>query len=95
MFLIKLKQADIVFFIVCVALIAIAIAIYYLIPVFKRKQLKEQRENLIKRENAFKSQIKDYVPSKNEEMNNEEIKQAEAVDSEKINTEEKEEMEEK
>ncbi len=95
MFLIKLKQADIVFFIVCVALIAIAIAIYYLIPVFKRKQLKEQRENLIKRENAFKSQIKDYVPSKNEEMNNEEIKQDEAIDLEKINTEEKEEMEEK
>ena len=95
MFLIKLKQADIVFFIVCVALIAIAIAIYYLIPVFKRKQLKEQRENLIKRENAFKSQIKDYVPSKNEEMNNEEIKQDEDIDLEKINTEEKEEMEEK
>ena len=93
MFLIKLKQADIVFFIVCVALIAIAIAIYYLIPVFKRKQLKEQRENLIKRENAFKSQIKDYVPKKNENENINDINQDEAI--EKINTEEKEEMEEK
>jgi len=93
MFLIKLKQADIVFFIVCVALIAIAIAIYYLIPVFKRKQLKEQRENLIKRENAFKSQIKDYVPKKNEDENSSDINQDEAI--EKINTEEKEEMEEK
>lgn len=93
MFLIKLKQADIVFFIVCVALIAIAIAIYYLIPVFKRKQLKEQRENLIKRENAFKSQIKDYVPKRNENENSSDINQDEAI--EKINTEEKEEMEEK
>ncbi len=55
MFINGLKAVDIVFFIVCVALVAIAVGIYFLIPVLNKKQYKEQRENLRKREEAFKS----------------------------------------
>ena len=53
-----LKRPDIAFFIICLVVIALIVLIYFLIPVFKHKQLKEQRQNLIKRESAFRSQIK-------------------------------------
>lgn len=54
----KLTPTDIAFFIALGVIIVIAIAIYFLIPVFNKKQYKEQRENLKKREAAFKSNVK-------------------------------------
>lgn len=52
-----LKTTDIIFFIALAAIIVIAIAVYFLIPVFNKKQYKEQRDNLRKREVVFKSNI--------------------------------------
>lgn len=52
-----LGSVDIIFFVVIGALIALAVAIYFLIPVFNKKQYKEQRENLKKRETSFKANI--------------------------------------
>ncbi len=54
-FINELKPVDIVFFIICVAIVAIGIGVYFLIPVFNKKQYQEQRDNLRKREEAFKS----------------------------------------
>lgn len=56
-FINSLKPVDVVFIIVCVAIVAIAVGIYFLIPVFNKKQYKEQRDNLRKREEAFKSNL--------------------------------------
>ena len=53
----SLKQVDIIFFIVLGAIIALCVIVYFLIPVFNKKQYKEQRDNLKKREVAFKSNI--------------------------------------
>lgn len=58
MFINNLKPVDIVFFIVCIAIVAIGVGIYFLIPVFNKKQYQEQRDNLRKREEAFKSNVK-------------------------------------
>ena len=55
----SLKRPDITFLIICTVVIALIVVIYFLIPVFKHKQLKEQRENLRRRESAFRSNIKD------------------------------------
>jgi len=53
-----LKSVDIIFFIVCLAIVAIGIGFYFLIPVLNKKQYQEQRENLKKREEAFNSNKK-------------------------------------
>ncbi len=50
-----LKPVDIMFFVILGVLVALAVAVYFLIPLFNKKQYKEQRENLHKREVAFKS----------------------------------------
>lgn len=63
MFINPLKTVDIVFFIVCVAIVAIGVGIYFLIPVFNKKQYQEQRDNLRKREEAFKANAKIVVES--------------------------------
>lgn len=52
-----LKSADIIFFIALAAIVVLIVAIYFLIPVFNKKQYKEQRDNLKKREVAFKSNV--------------------------------------
>lgn len=49
----KLGNVDIGFFIACVAIVVLIVVIYFLIPVFNKKQYQEQRENLKKREAAF------------------------------------------
>ena len=63
----SLPTADIVFFIVLAAIIAIAVAFYFLIPVFNKKQFKEQRENLKKREESFKANGKVSVDAGEQE----------------------------
>ena len=50
---VRINPVDVVFFIVIGALIAISIAIYFLIPVINKKQYREMRDNLNKREIAF------------------------------------------
>lgn len=52
-----LNQTDVVFFIVIAAIIALCVAVYFLIPIFNKKQYKELRDNLKNREVAFKSNI--------------------------------------
>lgn len=56
MFLLNhLGKTDKAFFIIIGVLVAVAIAIYFLIPVFKHKQYQEQINNLHAREEAFNS----------------------------------------
>ncbi len=50
----KLGGTDIAFFIICAVLIVVAVGVYFLIPVINKKQYQEQRDNLRKREEAFK-----------------------------------------
>lgn len=50
----SLGSVDIVFFIICAVLIVAIVGVYFLIPVLNKKQYEEQRENLRKREEAFK-----------------------------------------
>ena len=54
----KLPIVDIVFFIVLGVIIVICVAIYFLIPVINKKQYQEMRDNLNKREIAFKANLK-------------------------------------
>ncbi|MCM1395828.1 MAG: hypothetical protein NC132_06980, partial [Corallococcus sp.] len=51
----NLGGVDIAFFIICAVIVVAIVGIYFLIPVFNKKQYQEQRENLRKREEAFKS----------------------------------------
>lgn len=53
----SLGRVDIIFFIVLAVLIGLCIAFYFLIPVINKKQYREQRENLKKREAAFKTNV--------------------------------------
>lgn len=54
-FINSLKDADIFFFVGCAVVVALIVLIYFLMPVFKKKLYSEQRENLKKREAAFKN----------------------------------------
>ena len=49
---------DIGFFVACALIVVAIVAIYFLIPVFNKKQYQEQRDNLKKREVAFKANLK-------------------------------------
>ena len=55
-----LPEVDLWFFIICAAIVVAIVAIYFLIPVFNKKKYKEQRDNLAKREAAFKANRTDY-----------------------------------
>ena len=55
------NPVDIVFFVIIGVVIAICIAIYFLIPVINKKQYQEMRDNLSKREVAFKANLKGEV----------------------------------
>lgn len=62
-----ISNVDAVFFTVCAVIIALIIAVYFLIPVFNKKLYKEQRENLHKREAAFKSNnLQNSTPAETE-----------------------------
>ncbi len=63
-----LNTTDIVFFIVLAAIVALCIGVYFLIPVFNKKQYKELRDNLKKREAAFKSNVRrtDGLPTQSD-----------------------------
>lgn len=50
-----LPSIDIWFFVICALIVVAIVAIYYLIPVFNKKKYQGQRENLEKREAAFKA----------------------------------------
>ena len=52
-----LSQTDIIFFVVLAAIVVLCIVVYFLIPIINKKQYKELRDNLQKREAAFKSNI--------------------------------------
>ena len=53
-----LGSTDIWFFVLCGVIVAAIVGIYFLIPLFNKKQYQEQRENLKKREAAFKANLK-------------------------------------
>ena len=53
-----LQAVDIIFFVVIVALVALCVGIYFLIPLINKKQYQEMRDNLNKREVAFKANFK-------------------------------------
>ena len=52
-----IPATDLVFFIAIGVIIAVAVAVYFLIPVFNKKQYQEQRDNLHKREASFKANL--------------------------------------
>ncbi len=56
----KLKSVDVAFFLICLGIAAAAVAIYFLIPIFNKSQYEERRNNLRKREAAFKHGRTDY-----------------------------------
>ena len=51
----SLGKVDLTFLLIVIGAIVIAVAFYFLIPLFRRKQYKEARENLKKREEAFRA----------------------------------------
>ena len=63
MFINPLGGVDIAFFVICAVIIALGVGIYFLIPVLNKKQYQEQRENLRKREEAFKSNYTASTPA--------------------------------
>jgi len=50
----QIGPVDSSFFIICLIIIAAIVAIYFLLPVFRKSQYEERRENLRKREAAFR-----------------------------------------
>lgn len=62
----ELGSVDIGFFVGCAVAIVLIVGIYFLIPVFNKKQYQEQRDNLKKREEAFKSNRGALVTDKTE-----------------------------
>ena len=56
--LFKLTKADKEFFLFLIILAGIFLVVYLLMPIIKRKQYAESRENLRKREETFKANLK-------------------------------------
>ena len=78
----KLKNVDVGFFIACAVVILIIVAIYFLIPVFNKKLYREQRENLQKREVAFKSNLQNAQSDDTKEEQEADTVQAEVSQDE-------------
>ena len=74
----KLKSVDVGFFIACAVVILLIVAVYFLIPVFNKKLYREQRENLQKREAAFKSNLQTAQPDNAVEAAEADAKEEEA-----------------
>lgn len=49
----ELKSTDIIFFVICLLIVLIGLAIYFLVPIIRAKEYKERRESLRRREEAF------------------------------------------
>ncbi len=64
----SVSNVDAVFFIICAVIIVLIVAIYFLIPVFNKKLYQEQRDNLHKREAAFKSNLQKTQSAETEEQ---------------------------
>lgn len=76
-----LKTPDIVFFVICGAIIVVIIAIYFLIPVFKAKQYAEARKSLERRELLFRDNLKQNQDTTTE-VTNDEVNKAEVEELE-------------
>ena len=63
----KLAPIDVVFFVLLGVIIALCVGIYFLIPVINHKQYREMRDNLNKREVAFKANQEDKTESNTSE----------------------------
>ena len=55
------KTVDIWFFVICGIIIGLIVIIYFLIPVFKRKQFAEARKNLARRETLVRQNQEDEL----------------------------------
>ena len=56
--LFQLTKPDLIFFIVIGVAVALILVWYFLQPIIKRKQFAEARENLKKREETFRANLK-------------------------------------
>ncbi len=74
----QLKRVDKAFFIICAVIIVLIVAFYFLIPVFNKKLYQEQRDNLKKREAAFKSNLQSSKSSESEETQEEQNEESDA-----------------
>ena len=63
----SLGKVDVIFFVIILVVIAAAIGFYFLIPVLNRKHYQQMRDNLEKRESAFKSNIRRELVSHDKE----------------------------
>ena len=87
MFLLNaLKTPDIVFFVLMGVVVAIGIAVYFLIPIVKHKEFEERRENLKKREEVFRANLKS-LKSENVVSENKTSTEDVALDEENIDKE--------
>ena len=62
MILFTLTKPDLTFFILLIVIIAACVLVYFLTPIIKRKQFEEARENLRKREETFRANLKNLQP---------------------------------
>ena len=58
MMLFKITEPDLKFFIFLGIIVAVFLVAYLVTPIIKRKQFKEARENLKKREETFRANLK-------------------------------------
>lgn len=72
-FAFTLGKVDLILLIIILAIIAVGVGIYFLIPVINRKQYQQMRENLKKREASFKSTALQHhdAPAKEDEYKDE------------------------
>lgn len=80
-----LKSVDVLFFICCGVVVLLIIGVYFLIPVFNKQQYAVQRENLKKREDAFKSNKK--TTAELESLNEADVSDVnDSVDAQNVDT---------
>ncbi len=82
----SLGPVDIIFFVVIAVLIALAVGIYFLIPVLNKKQYQEQRDNLRKREEAFNASVKPTTTPEDGDVTEDPAETVQDVSTEKDET---------